>query len=336
MKKIVAAIKAILIRFRYEHLRNEAHVEFNTTVNALFVKFDPVTLGIKVLYDVYKPLLDEEIEALDVILRSELTEEIAVLDHERDRLYRGFADSIKSYLNHFDPVKREAARKLEVILEHYGNIAAKSLDEETAAIEDLHRELLKQDNYPQVATLGLGEWLGQLVQVSRNLEALLMARYDEAGKRPDIHMQSVRKEVDKAFRSILDLLEALVRVNGPDTNKAFLSELNAVMERYKDILAQEAGRRHPRRDLGAGDHCVVEPIEVQPYSGKPVTVVPRVHWRHDGKPSAELSLGKDFSVTYKNNTNAGMAEVTIHGRGEYSGQKTVTFIIKTQVEQDKG
>ena len=43
MKKIIAAVKAIITRFRYEHLRNEAHVELHTTVNALFVKYDPET-----------------------------------------------------------------------------------------------------------------------------------------------------------------------------------------------------------------------------------------------------------------------------------------------------
>jgi hypothetical protein len=41
----------------------------------------------------------------------------------------------------------------------------------------------------------------------------------------------------------------------------------------------------------------------------------------------QLSLGKDFSVTYKNNTHVGTAEVTIHGKGAYKGQKTVTFNI---------
>lgn len=327
MKKIITAIKAIITRFRYENLRNESHVEFHTTVNTLFGNFGPAALGIDALYAVYLPLFNQEVEALDIIRRSELTTEISEKDHERDSLYRGFADNVKSQLHHFDPTRREAARKVEVILEHYGNIATKSLDEETAAIEDLYRELLKQENYPQVITLGLGPWMEELVQVSRALEQLMLARYDEAAKRPDIRMQSIRTELDKVFRSILDLLEALVRVNGPDTNKAFLAELNVVMERYKDILAQEAGRRHPRKDLGAGDHCVVEPIDVQAHTGNPITVVPLVHYRREGKPSVKLSLGKDFSVTYKNNTNVGMAEVTIHGKGEYTGQKTTTFNI---------
>ncbi|MDR0582100.1 MAG: DUF6261 family protein [Prevotellaceae bacterium] len=324
MKKIIAFI---IIRFSYEHLRNEAHVEFHTNVNALFVEFNPETLGIKPLYDVYKPLFDEEVAALDIIRRSELTAEIVELDHERDRLYRGLADNVKSFRNHFDPDKRRAAEKLEVILEHYGNIAAKTLDEETAAIEDLHRELIKQDNYLYVSALGLGEWLGQLVQTSRNLEALMMNRYDEASKRPNVHMQRIRKEVDKTFRSILDLLEALVRVNGADTNKAFIAKLNMVMERYKEILAQEAGRRHPIKDLGAGDHTVIEPIETQQYTERPITIIPEVHFREDGKPTVRLYMGEDFSVTYKNNVNVGMAELTIHGKGNYKGEKTVTFNI---------
>ncbi|MDR2449537.1 MAG: DUF6261 family protein [Prevotellaceae bacterium] len=323
MKKIVA----IIIRFAYEHLRNESHVEFHTTVNTLFSRFGPTALGIDALYAVYSSLLVEEIDALDIIRRSELTIEIEEKDQERDSLYRGFVDNVKSQLHHFDPVKREAARKVEIILEHYGNIAAKSLDEETAAIDDLYRELLKPENYPQVITLGLEPWMEELVQASRRLEQLMMDRYNEAAKRPNVHMRSVRREVDKVFRAILDLLEALVRVNGPDTNRAFITELNVVMGRYKDIMAQEAGRRHPVKDLGAGDHTVVEPIPTQPYTEKPVTVVPKVYYREDGKQTVQLSLGDDFSVTYKNNVNVGTAEVTIHGKGNYKGQKTVTFHI---------
>jgi hypothetical protein len=324
MKKIIAAI---IIRFSYENLRNEAHVEFHTNVNALFVKYTPEALGIATIYPSYKARYDEEVEALDVIRRSELTAEIVGLDHERDRIWRGFADSVKAFRNHFDPDKRRAAEKVEVILEHYGNIAAKTIDEETAAIEDLHRELIKQDNYLYVAALGLGDWLGQLVQTSRNLEQLMMARYEEASKRPDIRVRSVRKELDKVFRTIVDLLEVQVRVNSADANKAFLAELNAVMERYKDLLAQEAGRRHPIKDLGAGDHTVIEPIDTQQYTGRPITIIPEVHYREEGKETKRLYLGEDFTITYKNNVEVGQAELTIHGKGNYKGEKSLSFHI---------
>jgi hypothetical protein len=302
-------------------------VEFHTGFNALVVKYNPETLGIKSLYDEYKPLFEEEVEALDVIRKSELTAEIWAYDRERDNLSSGFAASVKAALHHWDPDKRQAAEKLETILEHYGNISIKTLYEETAAIEDLHRELIKQENYMYVAALGLGEWLGQLAQVNRNLEGLLMSRVDEAAKRPDISMLTVRKKVDGKFRIITDLLEVKVRAGSADANKPFIAELNVWMTTYKDILAQEAGRRHPIKDLGAGDHTVIEPIETQQYTGRPITIIPEVHYREEGKETKRLYLGEDFSVTYKNNTNVGMAELTIHGKGEYKGEKMATFNI---------
>ena len=320
-------MKKIIIRFHYEPLRNETHVELHTNMNTLFVKYTPEALGIETIYPSYKALLDDELEALDVIRRSELTAEIEAKDHERDRLYRGFSDTVKGYRHHFDPDKRPAAEKLEVILEHYGNIARKRLDEKTAAIEDLYRELMKQENLLQVTALGLGEWLDCLAQVNRHLEALMMNRYSEISKRPNIRMRSVRKELDRVFRTILDLLESQVRINGEDTHKAFLAELNAVMERYRDILAQEAGRRRPVKDLGAGGHTMIERIETQMYTGKPVTPIPKVYYRTESKPAVELFFANDFYTTYKNNINAGMAELTVHGKGKYRGKKMATFSI---------
>jgi hypothetical protein len=323
MKKIIVTV----IRFSYEHLRNEAHVEFHTMVNSLVVRFNPETLGINPLYLRYRPLYEEEVTALDQILKSGITPEIEAFGRDRDSLYRGFVDNVKSNLHHFDPGKRKAAAKLVVILDHYGNIARKTLIDETAAIEDLYRELTKQETHVHVAALGLGDWLDQLVQASRNLEALMMSRYNEAAKRPNIHMRSIRREVDRVFRGILDLLEALMRIKGEDTDREFISELNAVSERYKDILAQGAGRRHPVKDLSKGDHCVVEPVDTQQYAGKAVTPIPKACWREADKPTVELVFAKDFSVTYRNNVKVGTADVIIHGKGNYKGQKTVTFNI---------
>jgi hypothetical protein len=324
MKKLLSKI---IKRFRYEHLRNETHVEFHTLFKALVARFGAEALGIERLYVVYEPLTKEEEEALDLIIKSDITAEIDRLDHERDGLYRGLDDHVKADLHHFDLEKRRSAAKIAGILDHYGNIAHKGLDDETAAIEDLHRELLKQENFVHVAALGLGDWLGQLVQTSRNLEALLLARIDEAGRRPAVRMQSARREVDEIFRKILNLLEALVHVNGEDTNKEFITDLNLLMERYKDLLAQEAGRRHPVKDLGKADHCVVEPIDVQKYTEKAITPIPKAYWREEGKPTVELVFAKDFYVTYKNNVNVGTADLTLHGKGDYKGRFDVKFNI---------
>jgi hypothetical protein len=320
-------MKKIIVRFDFHLLRNDAHVEFNKLLDALFVKYGPEALGIVALYAIFKALLEEEVAALDAITRSKLTEIIDRLDLERDSYWRGLVTTVRGYLRHFDPGKREAAHQLMVIFDHYGDVAHRGIEAETADIEAIHTELLKPENFVHVAALGLGDWLGNLVQTNRNLEEQLKMRYAEIGKRPDLHMRGLRTREDRTVHDIFDRVESLVNVNGEADYKAFLSELNAVMEHEKELLAQEAGRRHHIKDLSKADHCVVEPIDVQKYTGKAITPIPKAYWREEGKPTVELVFAKDFYVTYKNNVDVGTAEVTLHGKGDYKGRFDVTFNI---------
>jgi hypothetical protein len=87
-----------------------------------------------------------------------------------------------------------------------------------------------------------------------------------------------------------------------------------------------------KKDLSTSDHTVVEPIPTQPYTERPVTVIPNVYYREEGKETVRLSLGKDFSVTYRNNINVGTAELTIHGKGAYKGQFTVKLNLHSQTK----
>jgi hypothetical protein len=234
----------LIIKFEYNHLRNEAHVELNKTFSTLVEKYGAAQLNIQSLFDYYQTQFNAEVSILDLIRKSELTEEIVEQDHRRDGIYRGFVDAVKSALNHFDYQKREAARKLEVIVEHYGNIAAKTLDQETAAIDDLLREVLTDQYATLLATLGLTDWANELKLANERFTQLMLARYSESAQRPTIQMKATRLEVDKALRAILNQVEALVLVNGIDNYYAFIKDVNVVLERYKHILTQEKGQRN--------------------------------------------------------------------------------------------
>jgi hypothetical protein len=237
-----------IIRFDYHSLRNETHVEYHETCGGLIVKYNPDTLGIRPQYNYYKPLFDSEVSVLDIIRKSEYTGDIDEQDYRRDHLFRGFSDAVKSALNHFDPAKKEAALKLNALLEHYGNIAAKALDQETAAIDDLLREL-NTGNYPAcLQILSLTDWVTQLGIENEAFKLLMAARYGETAQRPATRMRATRIEVDKSFRAILNQLDAIVLVNGITDYEAFINELNAVSERYRNILAQEKGARKARND----------------------------------------------------------------------------------------
>jgi hypothetical protein len=230
------------IRFRYTELRNEAHVEYNETVDGLVIKHNPQALGILPQYDDYKVALKVEVDSLDLIRKSEYTGEIEAQDRVRDGVFRGFSDAVKSALNHFDADKRKAAEKISLVLDHYGNIAAKAFDQETAAIDDLLREL--NDNHiAETQLLSLNDWLTQLDSENQRFKALMSERYAKTAQRPSTRMKTARNETDKALRALLDMVEALATVNGTANYEAFINELNAVSERYKNQLAQASGRR---------------------------------------------------------------------------------------------
>jgi hypothetical protein len=317
----------LIIRVHFESLRNKGHVELNRFFIALVDLFGATELGILSLFTLYKSLVAEEEQVLDMIFRSKLTVKIKALDKERDRLYRGFANAVKSALDHFAEAKRAAAAELEIILKHYGDITRLPMHEQTAAVFDLLRELALPENLALVTLLELNPWIAPLEQVNAELEDLMTERFVEFSKRPELRMKAARAAVDKQLRLIIEKVEAMERTGSPFYNPAFVKEVNALMTYYKDLIAQEAGRRHPVKDISTANHLVVEPVETQPYSGKAVTPIPRAHYREPDKPTVELVFAKDFSVTYKNNVEVGMADLILHGMGEYKGKKTVTFNI---------
>jgi hypothetical protein len=232
-------MKNVIVRIDYSRLRNEVHVELHSTANTLITRFSPDTLGIRKQYDVYKPAFDEEISLLDVVQKSGYTGEIEDQDIRRDAVFRGFADAVKSAENHFNSDKQNAAKRLSIVLDNYGNIAAKPLDQETAAIDDLLRELRGGDYHTLLATLDLNDWLVQLDLDNQRFKELMLARYTETAKRPTSTMRAARTKVDRAFSDIVYTVEALVRINGIAAYEPFINELNTVVERYKNILARQ-------------------------------------------------------------------------------------------------
>jgi hypothetical protein len=209
------------------------------TVKRIFTSHPPEKLGIAPQYAAYQSRYDEVVASLDVIFKSEYTELLDEQDHVRDRIFRGLNDAVKSALNHFNPDKCEAARKVKIVLDKYGNIAAKAIDQETAAIDDLVRELHTGNHPALMETLALTDWIEQLQVENMRFKDLMMARYGEAAQRPVMHMKMARAATDKTFREMLKQLEALALVNGMKDYETLFRELNAVLERYKNLLARK-------------------------------------------------------------------------------------------------
>ena len=223
---------------------NEVHAQFHESVKALIEKYGPEALNIVQLYLLYLQALSNELEALLIIRKSEMTEQISEQDRVRDFIFRGFSDTVKGFRNHFDAEYREAANRLWNVFLHYGNVAAKTFDAQTAATNDMLREFSKPEMQAAFEKLNLKEWCENLDEENKKFQDLMMQRYSETLDKTTFRMRTTRTETDKFYRAIVAQMDNVVlTANNDEVTNDFLTELNAVVKRFKSILAQQIGRK---------------------------------------------------------------------------------------------
>jgi hypothetical protein len=220
-----------IVRLDLYKLHNEAWFQFFTEFKDLVTRFNPEVLDVNELFIMFMVLYGKADIALEVIRKSSETAQMEEADRKRDHTFRGFIDATKSGLNHFDPIKQQAATKLLVLVDHYGNIADKSLNEETATIHNFLQELTGA-YAPQIAALGLADWVTELETKNNEFEDLVKQRNTEVSERTKFRMVEVRKETQDVYREIIDRIEALILINGDNAYSAFIDELNTYIKKY--------------------------------------------------------------------------------------------------------
>jgi hypothetical protein len=244
-------------------MRHETIVRVGSDVYVIAGKIGPGAIGIKALWDELKALLDSLNIHLDQAHRSAITVEIEALEHRRGELCLSLAAVIRAFLHHPDPEKRAAAARLAIILDRYGNIAKKTYDDASAAVDDLVKELYTPLNAPLVILLGVGEWVTSLSDANTAFINLMVERYEEVN-RYHAPMKVARVPLENVLHKIVRRVESIVELNGIDFTPElalFVQEYNAIIRRYKHILAQEQGLRkahHTDDDATDDDNDVVE------------------------------------------------------------------------------
>ena len=230
-------------------LKNEVHVQFHETILSLINKKGAANLPFEKMVTPYKKAFDYETEALLIIMKSETTAKISEQDRVRDSIYRGFSDTVKGFRNHFKADMRNAANLLWSLFDHYGNICIKTLDAETAAINDFLREFSRPEIKDAAAKLNVLDWTASLNQENFTFQELMMERYSEATLTTTSRMKTSRLETDKYYRAIVANVNNQILMG--DTYKAFddfVVELRVIVARFKNILAQEMGRKNSLSD----------------------------------------------------------------------------------------
>jgi len=224
------------------NLRNDEHFQFHTEFMDLVQKETPQKLKVQGQFEAYLPLYGREDEALKKINKSSFTAQLQEADKARDEIFLGMAEMAKAALRHFNPAVREAANRLKVVFDTYGNVAVKPFNEQTSAVYNLLQEL--QGKYASdMETVGITQWASELQARNNVFSGLMKERFDETASRCDIVLREARAELDRSYFAIRERINALVIVEGEADYGNFIRTLNAVVAKYTAILNSRLGKR---------------------------------------------------------------------------------------------
>ena len=100
-----------------------------------------------------------------------------------------------------------------------------------------------------------------------------------------------------------------------------------------EVVAQRSGKADTYTQVAVSvvdiSGASISAIPTQTYTGKALTPRPTVKYG-----DVTLKEGVDYTLSYRNNTNAGTATVTVTGRGAYGGAKSATFKIAAKTFPD--
>jgi len=234
-----------ILNFALSRLHHDEHFQFHTSLKNLILTFSLLVMKLGDLFTNFQQLLDNEGIALDKVLKSAITKQMEIADDLRDETFRGFCDAVKSGLKHFRADVRQAAQRLQVLLDRYGNLAVKPDDGETGSLIALINDLTTT-YAADVAMVGLNEWVAELNANNLAFDNLKNSRYTEETKRTQLIMKQERVKVDAVYHQIVDLINAYALVEGEAPYADFINELNRRIKSHSNTLAIRQG-------LGAKD-----------------------------------------------------------------------------------
>jgi len=232
--------------------RNDAHFQFHTEVAALIREIGAGMLFIGDLAPKYAAQLSTLDDALKVIVKSPITEELLDADKARDETYRGLAALVKAMSCDTDPAARAAAHRVQIVLDTYGNVAVKNYEEETGAVYNLVQDLKSAKYAGDVAAAGLTVWVDRLARLNNAFTTLLTSRDNETAARSHIVVKDARRDIDNTYRKIAFRVNSHVGGEvGAAEISAFVTKMNIIIKRFNALKRHHHG--HGGEEDGQGE-----------------------------------------------------------------------------------
>jgi len=154
---------------------------------------------------------------------------------------------VKSVLNHYDPDVRASAKRLQIVLDTYGNLAVKPYEAETGGLNSLIHDFTTT-YAADVAKVTLTGWTTELQAKNKAFNDLKNSRYSEEAVKTLLRMKQERLKTDGIYRQITERLNALIVVEGEAAYLPFVNELNKRIEGYDNTVSIRRGKSKKSTD----------------------------------------------------------------------------------------
>lgn len=243
-------ISGILLR----RLRIAELIQFLLDVLGITIKAGPAALGL----DARTNMLTASVNTLENLYKqdsgSDVTDELVAIDDNRDRAYIGIRDYCKAILNHFNPVKANAARLLLNNLALYGDeLNRKAFQEQTSIFRNFINDWQSRPELKEaVLELQLTEWIQYLAAQNDSFAERYVARAQErGGVTPDAVNQG-RLAAYQAYKRLRDAIVSHATLNEGASGEPYrqlIRDFNGIIKNYNNALARRGGRTNDEESL---------------------------------------------------------------------------------------
>ncbi len=177
-----------------------------------------------------------EAAAQKEVIKSNKTNNLRILDKNRDDILRGLILRVKSEVLTPNIERKEAAKIIKIVINKYGNFGSHNYQSQTVEIKGLVRKLRTEKYIQAVTTIGLTEWLDWLEQENYKFEEVYIARRNEYAKRPKYNLKKIRKETDLVFKDIRKIINALQLFQPSEQLTILIAKANVTINHWREIL----------------------------------------------------------------------------------------------------
>lgn len=222
-----------------KNLRNGEYIQFIKDACTLVIANDPVILNIVPQQAALSAKVGELETLFKTTTANPITNELVVLDAQRDQAINGLTAVVKGYTYYFEPDISNAALLLTDNLKLYGSgVAVQNLQAETATITSIVGDWeSKPDLAAAVITLHLTDWLTHMKIINDKFTAKYIERTQEYGSASPENLKLKREETNQVYYELRNFLNAYSVINSGNAVYAKnTNELNALIAQYNTLL----------------------------------------------------------------------------------------------------